>query len=343
MQNGKTDLLYPSKHNAVMSSLEWWQRKNDGTVHFYPSKKFEERLNTFNDLVILYATKHPLDGVKGKNLDTVLKEIDGKVVGYTSDSMINNTGTPNLRTVFNITDNEIDAKIKRGELNQSLGFRYSAPNFGFLNDVIGDHVLLYDRSLCIPQGDQGSMILNQDNSENVLGYMAGVFGGRMPSEVNNTDISGLASVLKNNMDEFNNKFLAQEAEKMRLAGELEAEKGKVLKLNQDIESLNKTMLDLNNELTTLKDVIETDRKSRIKANMDSYWNGLPEGIREQFEARKGEMENPELVFKLNQDINIALSNVPKPGFKFAQGRQEVNMGLKNNTEDDIEIEDLERF
>jgi hypothetical protein len=278
--------------------------------------------------VILYANRHPLDGVKGKDLETVLKEIGGKVVGYTSDSIINNTGTPNLRSIFNITDPDVDQKIKTGDLCQSLGFRYSAPAFGYLDNVIGDHVLLYDRSLNVPQGDQGSMILNQDDpNATYLGYVAGEIGDHM---ADNNNIGELATVLKNNMDEFNSKFLTQEKEKLKIASELEAEKGKVIKLNQDIEGLNKTVSDLKAQITKTAEAAATDKQNRIKANQDSFWNGLPDSVKEKFEARKGELSDPELIFKLNQDIQAAIEAIPKPGFRGAQGFKETNYKQKNN-------------
>jgi hypothetical protein len=153
-----------SQHEAIISRLEYLQNK-DGKLHYYPTDVFQKRLPSFNDLKIIYAKKHPPKGLYGKPLDEILQEIEGKVVGETSNSLINNTGSDFLKTVFNITDPDTDTKIKNRELNLSLGFRYNAPDVGSLIDVFGDHVLLYDKALGIPQGDPGALILNQGSPD----------------------------------------------------------------------------------------------------------------------------------------------------------------------------------
>jgi hypothetical protein len=111
-----------SSHDAVLSRLEYWQNK-DGKLHYYPSNEFQTALSTFNDLKIIYAKKHPSKGIIGQNLEEVLKEVDGRITGYTSSSLVNNTGSEFLKSVFNITDPEIDQKIRNKELSLSLGFR----------------------------------------------------------------------------------------------------------------------------------------------------------------------------------------------------------------------------
>jgi hypothetical protein len=315
-----------SQHDAIMSRLEYYQNK-DGKLHYYPKDVFERRLPTFNELKILYAKKHPKKGLHGKQLEDVLKEIDGRVVGFTSNSVINNSGSDFLKTTYNITDPSTDLKIKNRELSHSLGFRYSAPDVGSFNDVFGDHVLLYDKSLGIPQGDPGALILNQGSPDgDSIGYLAGAF--KMTDEPNTlTEILGL---LKQNQEDSNSKVLESEKMILKLNQDLTTEKDSVIKLNQVMDDKDKIILSLKEEIATLKKQMMDAKASRIKSNQDSYWTGLPKGIQEKFEARKDELSDPEMMFKLNQDISSAILAIPKPEFKDAEGNPDAKPGVKNN-------------
>jgi hypothetical protein len=146
------------------------------------------------------------------------------------------------------------------------------------------------------------------------------------------ELSEILGLLKANQDESSKKLLESERLILKLNQDVENEKGTVLKLNQDLEAKNKIISDLQGEIGTLKQKAVDEKLSRIKANQESFWNGLPEGIKEKFAARKEELSDSEMSFKLNQDITAAILAIPKPEFMKAEGSTDV----KNNQDTELD-------
>jgi len=324
------DIPQISQHDLILGGVEWLQNK-DGKQHYYPRSVFEKRLSTFDDLKIIYAKKHPPQGLYGKNIEDVLKAIDGKVVGYTKNSILNNTGSDFLKTTGYITDPETEQKIKKRELMISSGFRYKAPDVGYLEDVIGDHVLFYDKASGIPQGDPKALILNQGSPDDeCIGYLAGNFGACKMTDEPKSELAELVTLIKNNMGEANEKFLIQETEKLKLNADIAAVNDKMSQMQTAIDERDAKITELQTIIDDMKKNASQDKTNRIKGNQDAWWNNLIKPVQEKFLARKEESNDDELKWKLNQDIDAFIANIPKPELKNAEGATEI----KGNTSDE---------
>jgi hypothetical protein len=329
-----------SQHEAVLSRLDYWQEK-DGFKHFYPKEEFEKALPTFLGNPIIYARKHPPAGVRGQNLEEVLKELDGRVAGYNGQTLVNNMGSSKLFSTLNITDPEVDRKIRNGEISISSAFWYSAPQNGYLSHISGDHVLLYDKSSGVPQGDLGAMIVNQ-NETNIgsdtgsqnetetayYGYVAGQFaeisGATMTEE--KQEVNPYAELLKKNQETLvENRELI-----LKLNQELKEEKEAVLKLNQSVEGKDKLLSDQSEQIAKLTEQIKGIYEEQLKSLQESNWNSFLEGTREHFKDRQGELADLRSALKLNTDMVAFEKSLKQPEFKPAEGQKEI----KNNQEEE---------
>lgn len=336
MELQNTEIPYLSQHRAVIAGLNWLQNK-DGNLHYYPRDLFETKLPTFQELKIIYAKKHPPKGLHGQNLQEVLKLVDGKETGWINNTAISKSGSDFMDTVLNVTDPAVAEKIKNRELLISLGFRYKAPNVGHLEDVIGDHVLLYDKSLGIPQGDPHALILNQGSPDDeCIGYLAGNFGACKMTDEPKSELAELVTLIKNNMGEANEKFLVQETERLKLNADIATVNDKMDKMQTALDEKDAMIAELQTIIDDMKKNAGQDKTNRIKANQDSFWGGLIKPVQEKFDARKAELDDPELSWKLNQDITTFIASIPKPELKNAEGATEI----KGNTADENSYESI---
>lgn len=330
-------------HEAIIERLDWTQKK-DGYEHYYPVDEFEKSLDTFDQIPVILANRHPPLGVRGRDLKEVLTEINGVEAGYVSRPMINNMGRPKLAAVLNIVDSAVEDRIKSGEVSISSAFTHDKVVSGALTGICGDHVLLYDSKLGIPQGDPGAIICNQANHEIQFKTSLGNFtGDSMPNE---QDLSTIATILKTNQDEFNNKFLDQEKKLLKLNTDLETATKTIDELTQnqekhiqDIEAAHKTALSekdtaISNleatitanqsKIAELEKIINDTKQQTIKDNQDRIWTNLPEGIKSQFKERKAELDaefDESKMNKFNQDIGLALIGIHIPDLKNADGKE----------------------
>lgn len=324
MINNKEAAPFLSQHEAVLSRLEYWQ-KDGNKLHYYPKKEFSEKLNSFDQLNIIYAKIHPPDGIRGRNLEDVLKEVDGRLVGYTSNSLINNS-RPELLSILNITDPETDVKIKNKELLISPSIWYTAPDVGNLTRVSGDHVLVFDKSLGIPQGDAGALILNtlntnEDKTTAYYAYIEGFIGAeRMADKDPIKEVDPVTEFLKQNQA----TLIKTEATVIKQADEL-AEKEKLIQ-NQAVE------------YKILSDKLEAIETEKLKNLQENLWNGFIEGTRTKFEARKGELGELGTSLKLYQDMRDYEKTLEKFDPQYPEGTQNLQ---NNQARTDEEKEVLE--
>lgn len=325
MERNKEALPFLSQHEAVLSRLEYWQR--DGNkLHYYPKTEFSDKLSSFDKLNIIYAKFHPPDGIRGRNLEDVLREVDGKLVGYTSNSLINNS-RPELLSLLNITDPETDIKIKNKELLISPSIWYTAPDIGNLTRVSGDHVLVFDRSLGIPQGDAGALILNtlntnEDKTTAYYAYIEGFFGDEkiMVDKEPIKEVDPVTEYLKQNQ------------------AALVKTEATVIKQTEELIEKDKLIQNQMAEYKIISDKLEAIETEKLKNLQENTWNGFLEGTRTQFEVRKGELGELKTALKLNQDMRDFEKKLNKPELSGAEGSQNLQ---NNQAKTDEEKEVLE--
>lgn len=316
----------PFRHETVLEGLDWTQKGilPDGRLyeHYYPPDEFGKAVTLTDGINIIYASRHPAE-VRGKNLEEVLQQVNGKYAGYLSNTMVHNMGNPKFKTVSNVVDSEVEDKIRRGEIAVSFAFKHDPiPAKGSLTGIIPDHVLFYDRKLGIPQGDPIAMVYNQSNSESII-YSQGYFEGEnIPEDPAKIDMN-----LYNELLDFKkNQELITEKEStiMKLNQDVKDREGIITGLKTDIENaleegkttsakLNQDLADLtakynqdieakDTKIKELETKIETDRVESFKANQEGRWNRLPKGIQDKFTERKSEFFDETASMKLNQDI-----------------------------------------
>ena len=321
-------------HEAILERLDWTQNK-DGFTHYYPVSEFEKALSTFENIPVIYAARHPPLGVRGKNLDEVLKEVGGTLAGYTQDVKINQAGSPKLKALLHISNEDVEAKILAGKISISPSFSHNQILNGSLENITGDHVLLYDSDLGIPQGDATAIICNQDSTDFSLNHGIGYFEGvNMTGEIKTIDMDLYNDLLSLK----NNQAVIVDNEKtiLKLNQDLEKKDESILKLNQDLTAEKETVLKLNQALeetkkqvSALENKIKEEAEKTFKQNQDSFWVDLPAGIQDQFKERKEELYSVGTALKLNQDINRALLKMEKPDLHEAAGKQDT----KNNQDE----------
>ena len=331
----------PFKHETILEGLDWTQRGilPDGRLyeHYYPPEEFEKAAPLADGLTIVYAPKHPLE-VRDKNLDDVLTEVDGIYAGYLSNTMVHNMGNPKFKTISNVVNPEVEEKIRKGEIAVSFAFKHDpVPAKGSLTGIIPDHVLFYDRTLGIPQGDPAAMVYNQSNSETIH-YSEGYFEGEKMTPEPEPGIKPVDMGLYNELLDFKkNQATIVEHEKtiMKLNQDvinrdttitgLKSDLDKALKenetttakFNQDLSNLktthetevadltakyNQDLSEKDTKIQELETKIETERLENFKANQETRWGRLPNGVKEKFEGRKTEFFDETTCMKLNQDI-----------------------------------------
>jgi len=321
-------------HEAILERLDWTQNK-DGFTHYYPVSEFEKALPTFENIPVIYAARHPPLGVRGKNLDEVLREVGGTLAGYTQDVSINRAGSPKLKALLHISNEDVEARIQAGKISISPSFSHTKILKGSLENITGDHVLLYDSDLGIPQGDQTAIICNQSDPDlqinSGLGYFEGV---NMTGEIKTIDMDLYNDLLSLK----NNQAVIVDNEKtiLKLNQDLEKKDDAILKLNQDLTAEKETVLKLNQALedtkkqvSALENKIIEEKKLAFKQNQDIRWTKLPAGVQDAFKGRKEEWFDESLSIKLNQDILDHVVEMPKPDLHKAAGVQ----ATKNNQDE----------
>jgi len=329
-------------HEAILERLDWTQNK-DGFVHYYPVSEFEKALPTFENIPVIYAARHPPLGVRGKNLDEVLKEVGGTLAGYTQDVKINRVGSPKLKALLHISNEDVEYKIQSGKISISPSFSHTKILKGSLENITGDHVLLYDSDLGIPQGDATAIICNQDSTDFSLNHGIGYFEGveKMADDpIKSVDMNlynGLLDLKKNQ-----ETIMEKESTILKLNQDLEKKEESILKLNQDLTAEKETVLKLNQALedtkkqvSALENKIIEEKKLAFKQNQGIRWTKLPVGIQDVFKERKEEWFDETLSIKLNQDILDHVVEMPKPDLHKAAGEQ----ATKNN-QDETSYESL---
>lgn len=325
MEPNTEALPFLSQHDAVLFRVEQWQKDGD-KLHFYSKPEFEQRKNNFDEMNIIYARRHPLDGLRGKNLEEVLKEVDGTKVGFTSLSHIDNM-RPEFQAKLNIINPETAKKIRNNELAISTSLWYTAPDVGNLTRVSGDHVLLYDKSLGIPQGDAGALILNtlDTNEDKTTAYYASIEGfiGDEKIMVDKEPIKEVDPVTE---------YLKQNQ------ATLIKTEATVIKQTEELAEKDRLIQNQMAEYKIISDKLEAIETEKLKNLQENTWNGFLEGTRTQFEARKGELGELKTALKLNQDMRDFEKTLNKPELTGAEGTQNLQ---NNQAKTDEEKEILE--
>lgn len=318
-----------SPHEAILQNLDWWQHRGN-THHFYPKGEFESKLPSFDALPIIFSNKdHPKDGVRGRDIESVLKEIDGKLVGYTRQPLINNMGSPKLVSTLDITDPEIEGLIQKGDIYLSTGLWYDGPDVGRIANVEGDHVLLFQRSKGGTRGDPGALILNAsfDNDFFEDSTMTGEKTDPKNAEDGGTGMTAAYErLLKTNQDE----IIGQKVTIEKQAGEIEDLKKLITNKDEIISALEK-------ELEGVKaDKKKTDQSLMLNACF------LP-GTIDHFQERinSGELEDPVKSLALMAEMGTYNGSIKTPDLKDPEGNKFIaNRGGKQQEQDNSDAETI---
>jgi hypothetical protein len=319
-----------SPHEAILQNLDWWQHKGN-THHFYPKEEFEKNLSSFDALPIIFSNKdHPKNGVKGRDLETVLKEVDGRLVGYTRQSLINNMGSPKLVSTLDITDPEIDDLIQKGDIHLSNGFWYEGPEIGRIHSIEGDHVLLFQRSKGGTRGDQGALILNANFDNNFDTHFEDKTMTDPKTDPKQGEESAIMQtyekLLKTNQDE----IVSQKVTIEKQAGEIEDLKK--LMTNKD-----ERISELENELNGLK--AEKKKQDQTIMLNACFLPGTVDHFQDRITA--GELDDPVKAMSLMAEMGTYNASVKQPGTVTAQGNNfKANKGSKQQEIDEAEAEAL---
>jgi hypothetical protein len=319
-----------SPHEAVLQNLDWWQHRGN-QHHFYDKGEFESKLSSFDALPIIFSNvDHPKNGVKGRDIETVLKEIDGRIVGYTRQSLINNMGSPKLVSTLDITDPEIDNLINAGDIHISNGFWYNGPDVGKPTDIEGDHVLLFQRSKGGTRGDPGAMILNANFDNNFDTHfedinMTGEKTDPKPGE-ESAITQAYEKLLKTNQDE----IVGQKVTIEKQAGE--------------IEDLKKLLTNKDERISELEKELEGLLANKKKQDQTIMLNAcfLP-GTIDHFQERisAGELDDPVKSMALMAEMGTFNAGVKQPGEVPAQGNNfKANKGSKQQEQDETDAETI---
>ena len=318
-----------SPHEAILQNLDWWQHKGT-THHFYPKEEFEKNLSTFNNLPIIFSNKDHPNGVKGRDIETVLKEVDGRLVGYTRQSIINNMGSPKLVSTLDITDPEIDDLIQKGDIHLSNGFWYEGPEIGRIHSIEGDHVLLFQRSKGGTRGDPGALILNANFDNNFDTHFEDKTMTDPKTDPKQGEESAIMQtyekLLKTNQDE----IVGQKVTIEKQAGEIED-------LKKLITNKDERISELENELNGLK----ADKKKQDQTIMLNacFLPGTVDHFQDRITA--GELDDPVKSMALMAEMGTYNASVKQPGTVQAQGNNfKANKGSKQQEIDEAEAEAL---
>lgn len=316
-----------SPHEAILQNLDWWQHKGT-THHFYPKEVFEKNLSTFNNLPIIFSNvDHPEKGLRGQDIEAVLKKLDGKTVGHTRNAIINNIGSPKLTSTLDITDPDIEKLIQTGDIYLSTGFWYDGADVGRLENVEGDHVLLFQRSKGGTRGDPGAMILNANFDNNFEATtMTGEKTDPKPGEEGSAITQAYEKLLKTNQDEIVNQKVTIEKQ----AGELEDLKKLITNKDERISELEK-------ELEGLKaDKKKADQSIMLNA---CFLPGTVDHFQERINA--GELDDPVKAMTLMAEMGTFNAGVKQPGIVPAQGNNfKANKGGKQPELSEVDEETI---
>lgn len=320
-----------SPHEAILQNLDWWQHKGN-THHFYPKEVFEKNLSTFNNLPIIFSNvDHPEKGLRGQDIEAVLKKLDGKTVGYTRNSIINNIGSPKLVSTFDITDPDVEKLIQAGDIYLSTGFWYDGADVGRLENVEGDHVLLFQRSKGGTRGDAGAMILNANFDNNFDTHF---------EENNMTDP-------KTDPEKGEAPAISQAYEKLLKTNqdEMVSQKVTIEKQAGDIEDLKKLMTNKDERISELEKELDGMRADKKKTDRDIMLNacflpGTVDHFKERIDA--GELDDPTKTLSLMAEMGTFNAAARQPGTVPAQGNNfKANKGTKQQEQDETDAETIQ--
>jgi hypothetical protein len=319
---------YLNRHLATLFRLKHWQKTGDSLL-FYNQSKFEQNKDKFDNATVIYAKRHPVNGIRGKNLEEILKEVDGVKVGFTSEPGPD-PNKPEFLAFLNITDPEVDIKIKNKELDISTSIWHSGANMGDMENPSCDHVLLYDKALGIEQGDAGALIQNQSNSNNQLNFFSysdGSFGA-----TNMVEKEPIKEPIKE-VDPVKEWLVQNQAA-------LTQAEATVLKLKDEKTESEKLIQNQASKIEELEKTILTMQKERLVQNQNDFWNSLLEGTQETFKDRKDDLLDPFKSSAFAKEILLHERSLEKPPLGPAQGNQ--NLVNNQKTEENDEMKESQR-
>ncbi len=323
--------IFLSEHEAVLNNLDWWQHRGD-KHHYYAKEAFEEGLSTFDGLPIVFSNiNHPRAKSPGEDINKYLKDIDGRIVGYTKDAVINNMGSPKLFSKFDITDKEVDSLISAGDIYLSSAFWYDGPKIGSISNIRGDHVLLFQRSKGGVRGDQGAMILNAyfDDPLDNSGATHMADGDKTDPPAQKTG-DPMAST-------FERMLMTNQEEIVNLQTENR-------KLTTDLTEANKLITNKDEEITRLNKELEKVAAERKKNDQKLMLNSLfVQGTVDHFKdhIEAGDLDDPAKSMTLLSEMGTYEKKLPKPNLQDPSGNNFMaNRGGKTDEEADEDAETL---
>jgi hypothetical protein len=287
--------------SLILDRLNFWHT-NKGLRAYYDLPEFEKALETFQNLPIIYAMKHPDPELVLSDLDAAIKSVDGKLAGYAKNIFISNTGSPKLQGDVEIIDSEVNEMISNGEIYVSNAFQGFIPDpvEKVIRSITGNHILLYPSSSMIPPGDQIATFLNQgDGPEQVPEppEKRQVVTMTDPLPATTPSIEFFANQYEEKVEKIASLKAENDAQAVTIANQgqkiasLEETVNKLSEASELVKTQKVTIENQASENEKLTKTVEELNKKLLSVERQAFLNQFSAGTLKEFEARLSEYDD----------------------------------------------------
>jgi cation transport regulator len=153
--------LINKEHDVILERLNQTLHYQDHGDIFYSPQPFQDSINNWNGIPIIFANDHPDFLAFDENPEQELKRINGAIVGKITSPQVQLAGTSRVVAKFQIENLVIENLIKSSKLAHSPAFRFKADAKNNLTYVSPHHVLVFIQDALNKPRDAGAMILNK--------------------------------------------------------------------------------------------------------------------------------------------------------------------------------------
>lgn len=341
-------------HDVILNRLDV-PHFNNGKPTFYDADEFRKMLSSFPGSPVVFARSHP-NNIGKMSLEDALLEVDGRLVGTGNDAHVNDSGTL-FRGNLNITDDDVNELIKKGEIYISTGLLGTRDEHNVLRGIVQNHILLYPVDTGIVPGDHAALFLNQSEKQTsdimtetktepeILGAVVTKLLD-VNKELVGNQTDGKLDDLKGKIDK--QKIKAGETdelvknmrEEMKVKDtELSTQKNVVkeheeLITNQkaEIASLNELITNQATEIENYKIQLKEIKLVEVNKKKERIFNQHSAATVAQFMPRHDEIFNEDSFYDLIGEMNQADVGIPFVPTAVPAGSEHVN-----NQSDDMEF------
>ena len=340
-----------NRHDVILNRLDV-PHFNNGKPTVYDPDEFRKMLPLFPGSPVVFARSHP-NNVGKMSLDDALLEVGGRLVGRGNDAQVNDAGTL-FRGNLNITDDEVNELIKKGEVYISTGLLGTRDEQNVLRGIVPNHILLYPVDTGIVPGDHAALFLNQSEKQTsdnmtetktepeILGAVVTKLLD-VNKELVGNQVDGKLDDLKGKIDK--QKVKASESEELvkNMREEIKVKETElstqknVVKENQElitnqqaeIVSLKELITNQSTEIETYKTQLKEIKLVEVNKKKERIFNQHSAATVAQFMPRHDEIFNEDSFYDLVEAMNQADAGIPFVPSAVPAGSEHVN----NQSED----------